>query len=96
MLDCKYSEIQEKIILNASNVLMSQPLPHSLLPLETNRIIYNERLLPGITKVLQIGEDFPMLNISPRDLGTFFQNRTQRLAMINQMVQVFVYEDMGD
>ena len=43
---------------------MAQPLPYSLLPLETNRIILNERILPGSTKVLQILKDFPQLNFN--------------------------------
>ena len=47
---------------------MSQPLPHSLIPMETNRIMRNERLLPGLTKVLLIGQDFPMLNVGPTEL----------------------------
>ena len=46
---------------------MAQPLPHSLLPIETSRIILNERLMPGITKVLLISQDFPQLDISPDD-----------------------------
>lgn len=37
-----------------ATMLMCQPLPYSLIPLETERIIINERLLPGITKVLRI------------------------------------------
>ena len=80
-------------ILNASNMLMSQPLPHSLLPLETNRIIRNERMLPGITKILQIGQDFPILNLSPQELSTW---PNPKLAALNQSCMVYVFEDWDD
>ena len=57
--DCYFSKSLEQLILDYSKIFMAQPLPNSLLPLETNRIILNERLMPGITKVLQIMKDFP-------------------------------------
>ena len=57
--DCYFSKSLEQLILDYTKIFMAQPLPNSLLPLETNRIILNERLMPGITKVLQIMKDFP-------------------------------------
>lgn len=58
--------------------------------METNRIILNEHLLPGITKVLLIGQDFPLLNFEPQKL-----QRTPNLSLqsLNQASCVFVYED---
>lgn len=50
--DCYFSRSLEQQILDYSKVFMAQPLPYSLLPLETNRILLNERVLPGSTKVL--------------------------------------------
>ena len=60
------------------------------MPLETHRIIQNEKLLPGITKVLQISEDFPQLKISPTDIA---QLKAHDVSILNQMQQVFVYEE---
>lgn len=37
------------------------PLPYGLLPHETIEIIDNERIIPGITRVFKIGEDYPYL-----------------------------------
>lgn len=68
-------------------------MPHGLLPLETHRIVQNERLLPGITKVIQIGEDFPALNVSPVDMASM---KSHDLTVLNQMPQVFVYEEPTD
>ena len=38
------------------------PLPYGLLPHQLIEIVDNERILPGISKIYQIGEDFPSLN----------------------------------
>ena len=40
--------------------------------------------MPGLTKVLQIGEDFPQLNVAPG---------SQVPHSMQQTSQVFVYED---
>ena len=90
MIDCKYNEEREMRIYNYSKIFMSQPLPHGLLSLETNRILRNEKLLPGITKILLIAQDFPQLNISSTNFD-FWNNH--HLAVIGQMSQVFVYEE---
>ena len=50
-----------------STMMMCQPLPYSLVPLETERMILNEWLLPGITKVLRIAQDFPQIDWDPMD-----------------------------
>ena len=42
---------------------MTLPQPNSIVALETNKIIQNERILPGLTKVLKISEDFPQINV---------------------------------
>ena len=70
---------------------MSQPLPHGILPMETHRIIQNEKILPGITKVLLLAQDFPQLNYSPEA-----KLRIHDLTVLNQMTQVFVYEERAD
>ena len=46
-----------------SKIFMTMPLPYSLIALETNRIIQNERVIPGLTKILKISEDFPQINV---------------------------------
>ena len=72
---------------------MAQPLPNSLIALETNRIILNERIMPGITKILLIAKDFPQLNIRP---GSTDIKDTQKMNIIHQVSQVFVFEDEHD
>ena len=42
---------------------MTLPQPNSIIALETNKIIQNERIMPGLTKVLKISEDFPQINV---------------------------------
>ena len=38
------------------------PLPYGLLPYELIEIIDNERILPGISYIYKLSEDFPFLN----------------------------------
>lgn len=38
------------------------PLPYGLLPHELVEILDNERILPGISQLYKLGEDFPLLN----------------------------------
>ena len=83
LLDCKLSQERERNLLKYADTFMSQPLPHGLLPMETHRIIQNERLLPGITKVLQIAQDFPQLNINPEDLAKM---RSHNASVLNQIM----------
>jgi hypothetical protein len=88
--ECCFSPQLEQAIFDYTKIFMAQPLPKSLVPLETNRIIKNERLIPGLTKVLQIAHDFPALNIPP-DAETLQDSR--KMNIIHQVSQVFVYED---
>lgn len=76
-----------------SKLFASQPLPHGFLPLETFRILENERLLPGLTKVLRIGQEFPQLTFSPDMLDKM---RPHDVTVLSQMMQVFVYEESDD
>ena len=46
----------------SSHELRLMPLPYGLLPHQLIEIVDNERILPGISKIYQIGEDFPGLN----------------------------------
>ena len=46
-----------------SQIFMTLPQPNSIIALETNKIIQNERIMPGLTKVLKISEDFPQINV---------------------------------
>ena len=39
LTECKFGQERERSIQNFASIFMSQPLPHSLLPLETHRII---------------------------------------------------------
>ena len=61
---------------------MTLPQPNSLVALETNKIIQNERILPGLTKVLKISEDFPQINVL----------ETQEIEEKQFFSYVFVYE----
>jgi hypothetical protein len=38
------------------------PLPFGLLPHELIEIIDNERIIPGITRIFKLAEDFPYLD----------------------------------
>lgn len=38
------------------------PLPYGLIPHELIEIIDNERVIPGITKITKLAEDFPYLD----------------------------------
>jgi len=45
-----------------SHELRLMPLPYGLLPHELIEIIDNERIIPGISYLFKLGEDFPFLN----------------------------------
>jgi len=65
LAECSFSsKLLEEYYLY-STILLCQPLPFSLLPLETERTLINERLLPGITKVLRVAQNFPQIDIEP-------------------------------
>jgi len=49
-------------IAQVSHELRLMPLPYGLLPHEMIEIIDNERILPGISYLYKMGEDFPFLN----------------------------------
>ena len=51
LMQCKLSLGREQIVASLAKFYMSQPLPHSLMPLETHRILQNEIYMPGLTKV---------------------------------------------
>jgi hypothetical protein len=38
------------------------PLPYGLLPHELIEVIDNERVIPGLTKIFKLAEDFPYLD----------------------------------
>ena len=61
--------------------------------METYRILQNERLLPGITKVLMAAQDFPQIAHPPHDL---LKMRRHQANVMNQIGQVFVYEETFD
>ena len=68
LIQCKLSPERERRVIAIAKFYMSQPLPHSLLPLETYRVAQNEIYMPGLTKVLLIAQDFPQLSIDPDKL----------------------------
>lgn len=45
-----------------SHELRLMPLPYGLLPHELIEIVDNEKILPGISHLYKLGEDFPYLN----------------------------------
>ena len=63
--ECFFTQELMQQLLDYTKVFMAQPLPYSIIPLETNRMILNEQMVPGLTKVLMIAQDFPMLNLAP-------------------------------
>ena len=63
--ECFFTQELMQQLLDYTKVFMAQPLPYSIIPLETNKIILNEQMVPGLTKVLMIAQDFPMLNLAP-------------------------------
>lgn len=88
LTECKLSPARENLISNFAKLFMTQPLPHSIVPLETYRIVQNEKLLPGHTKVLSIVQDFPQLNWQPEKTM-----KSHDVTVYNQIGQVFVYEE---
>lgn len=78
-----------------STMLMCQPLPYSLIPLETERLIVNERLLPGITKVLRIAQDFPQIDWDPSDKPTW-EGEGECRKHSQWCSSVFCYENSPD
>lgn len=69
---------------------MCQPLPLSLLPLETERTLVNEKLLPGITKVLRVAQNFPQIDVDPSD-RTFWTGYGE--GSCDALNSVFVFEN---
>ena len=72
----------QQMTFDYSQIFMTLPQPNSLVALETNKIIQNERILPGLTKVLKISEDFPQINVL----------ETQEIEEKQFFSYVFVYE----
>ena len=62
----------------------------SVLPLETYLIITNEELMPGLTKILQLEQDFEFFNWNP-------ENEAQWESNSNRIVNnwVYLYESKG-
>jgi len=57
-------------------------LPISLIPLETERLLINEKLLPGISKILRIAQNFPVIESEPGTISA---------ADIQTASSIFVY-----
>mmetsp|Transcript_21653 Transcript_21653/g.29007 ORF Transcript_21653/g.29007 Transcript_21653/m.29007 type:complete len:137 (-) Transcript_21653:2685-3095(-) len=93
LIQCKLSHERERTVANFAKFYMSQPLPHSLMPLETYRILQNEIYMPGLTKVLMIAQEFPMLDLAPEK---FREIKSHDFTVLNQAQQVFVYEDLDE
>jgi len=53
---------QMKLIADASHELRMLPLPYGLLPHEFIEVVDNERLIPGITKIFKLADDFPYVD----------------------------------
>lgn len=51
-----------KILASECHEFRMLPLPYGLLPHEFVEIADNERILPGITKIFKLAEDFPYLD----------------------------------
>ena len=68
--DCSFNQKIIDEYYCYSTLLKCQPLPLSLIPLETERTLLNERLLPGIMKVIRIAQNFPTLDLDPSESQT--------------------------
>ena len=58
-------ELPKEILTNLTQMsieLRQMPLPYGLLPHELLEIIDNDRILPGVSKIYKMAEDFPYLN----------------------------------
>ena len=71
-----------------------------MIPLETERILINEKLLPGITKVLRIAQAFPQIDWDPTNqmlwpnIGDGSPNSENELKRLTELCSaVFVYEN---
>lgn len=64
ILNFKFTENKEIFheLAQVSQELRLMPLPYGLLPHELIEILDNERILPGISQVYKLAEDFPYLN----------------------------------
>ena len=64
ILNFSFSDHKEifKLLAQTSHELRLMPMPYGLLPHELIEIIDNERILPGISRLYKLGEDFPFLN----------------------------------
>lgn len=51
-----------KQLAQESHELRMLPLPYGLLPHEMVEVVDNERLIPGLTKIYRVAEDFPYLD----------------------------------
>ena len=57
-----------KTLADISHELQLMPLPYGLLPQELIYMVDHERIIPGVSLMEQIGDDFPLLNIYDQDL----------------------------
>ena len=87
--ECTLSEKTKNDYYLFSTLLMCQPLPLSLIPLETERVMVNERLLPGITKILRVAQNFPSIDVDPSELMGSHD-------VIQSLNSVFVHENPAD
>lgn len=57
-----------KTLADISHELQLMPLPFGLLPQELIYMVDHERIIPGVSFMEQVGDDFPLLNIYDQDL----------------------------
>ncbi len=69
-----------------SDILRAQLVTTSVLPLETYLMITNEELMPGITKILQLQQDFSFFDWNPENEAYWNSNSHQ---IINNWVYLF-------
>ena len=64
LLNFNFSDNKEVFteLAQVSHELRLMPLPYGLLPHEFIEIVDNEKILPGISHLYKLGEDFPYLN----------------------------------
>lgn len=74
LLDCRLSSQMETQLIVTTEILKSQLVTYSILPLETYLLLSNDEVMPGLTKILQMEQDFPYLKWNPEDVNLWKEN----------------------
>ena len=92
VVNYKYTENRAEFaqLSESSHELRLMPLPYGLLPHQLIEIVDNERIMPGISKIYLLGENFPNLNsynfnkIHRNDYKEFVNNHQRALLFYHK------------